>query len=186
MMFNLLNLKRSDRLHNQSASAKRRSAASGRRLSLEQLETRSLLTAVLHPAAIRPFQPAIPNLGILTLDRGNVFSSLLHSGNGGIVVNNGDIYIDSSNSRGAGFTSGDGSVRATTIFVDGGLSHSGRGNFVGVIDTGAPQVGDPLAGLPAPLATGPFFAHGTLAATPTSRSRRARTTAASISPAMRT
>ena len=143
MKLNFLKSKRRFNPQRTAQPTKRR--GSNRRLNVEFLETRAMLSA------------SFPNLGILTLDRGNVPTSLLRTGNGNLVVNNGDIFIDSSNHSQAGFNSGDGNTRAVNIYVDGGLFKSGNGNFVGSTHTGVAQISDPLAALPVPAMPAKMF-----------------------------
>lgn len=125
------------------------------------LEARAMLSATVMKSAatIKPHQLLpIPtaSVGILLLDRTHA-DSLLRTGDGSIIVSNGDIVIDSSNSREAGLVTGDGNVRANDIFVTGGLKHTGRGRFIGNIVTGVTPTPDPLALLPEPTPVGPFF-----------------------------
>ena len=121
------------------------------------LSSTAMVSAATH-AAIVPHQivePPVANIGILLLDRtGN--GALTRTGDGGIFVTNGDIVIDSNNKQ-AGLDTGKGNVVANDIFVTGGLKHTGKGTFKGNIVTGVTPTPDPLAGLPEPVATGPFF-----------------------------
>jgi uncharacterized repeat protein (TIGR01451 family) len=133
-------------------------------LSVESLEARAMLSTTAMVSSVAPraaivphqlVQPPVANIGILLLDHtGN--GALTRTGNGGIFVTNGDIVIDSSNKQ-AGLITGKGNVVANDIFVTGGLKHTGKGTFKGNIVTGVPPTADPLAGLPEPVPTGPFF-----------------------------
>lgn len=117
------------------------------------------MLATMTKAAIVPHQLLpIPtaNIGILLLDRTKA-DSLLRTGDGSIIVSNGDIVIDSNNSREAGLVTGRGNVVADNIYVTGGLKHTGRGTFQGNVVTGVTPTPDPLAALPEPTPVGPFF-----------------------------
>ncbi len=118
-----------------------------------------MLSTTMTKAAVVPHQLLpIPtaSIGILLLDKTKA-DSLLRTGDGSIIVSNGDIVIDSNNSREAGLVTGKGNVIANDIFVTGGLKHTGRGRFEGAITTGVTPTPDPLAALPEPTPVGPFF-----------------------------
>lgn len=111
-----------------------------RNLTFEFLEARAMLSAT-------------PNLGVLLLDPSGR-GALSASGNGGgVVVSNGDLVVDSSNSS-AGLVSGNENVSATNIYVAGKLS---GGKISGTLHTASPAETDPLAALPTPTAPATKF-----------------------------
>ena len=118
--------------------AKRAVLAQKRTLLLETLEARTMLSVT-------------PNLGILVLDPTGS-GALTRSGNGSMVVSNGDIVIDSNNATAGKFSGSSGTVSASNVFVAGKLSNTGGGKIVGTVVAGSPALADPLALLPQPTA----------------------------------
>jgi hypothetical protein len=131
--------------------ARRTSGSPGGPVSLLFGPAFGVTTAGAAAQAIAMVQNGSGTAGLLVLSP-NASGALSMTGNAKVVVQGGDLQVDSNNSKAVTMT-GNGSITANNVNIVGGYNFSGNGGTASPLHTGVASMADPLASMTAPTVT---------------------------------